>query len=484
MTAGNRTRTIDPAAYVTLSGAEMGQRVASGAVSPVALAECAIALTEALEPKLNAFWDFDPAALLKDAALRDAEARAGRLRGPLHGVPMVVKDTFYTPGRATARGSRAYRDYIPTQTSPMLQRMLDAGAVMVGKTTMTEMGWTGASTSPLTGVTRNPWNPALTAGGSSSGTGAAVAARIAPVGLGGDGGGSVRIPGAFCGVVGYKQSHGRVPQWPGSIHDLLLHPSPMTATVRDAALVIDITKGPDPRDPNSLPATAERYADALGQRPATLRIAFAPTLFGAAVDPEIGSIIARAVADLRRESGWNIEERVLPWRDPADTFATLWAASRLHSCRALLPKFGNDLDPGLLEVVRKAQSMTLADYLSAYEARRAFNAEVHGFFTDCDLLLTPTMPVQAFAADAGGPPDMDQSLLVPWVSWSPFTYPFNLSGSPAASIPCGFTSSGMPVGLQVIGPRHHDGAVLNACHWIETFLQVHHRMPGLTRAAL
>lgn len=239
------------AAYQRLTAAELGRQVAAGEVSPVHLAECAVALVERDEPELNAY-----AAVMRDRALatareREREAASGLLRGPLHGVPVASKDNLYLEGEVPGKGSRTSPETPAAESSPMVQRLLDAGAVVVGRTTTPEFGWKGTGSSPRTGISRNPWDPARNTGGSSAGSGATVGAGAVPLATGTDAGGSVRIPAAFCGAVGLKPTLSAIPVWPGTVNENLSHAGVLTRSVADAALVLELTAGPDPRDPQS-----------------------------------------------------------------------------------------------------------------------------------------------------------------------------------------------------------------------------------------
>ncbi len=241
--------------YARLSARALGRMVAERRVSPVQLSELALALARAAEPNLNAYVQFLEEYALTTAREREKEARDGRLRSVLHGVPISVKDNFYMRGFALGRGSRTSPDYVPTENAPMVQSVLDAGAVIIGKTTMPEMGWKGTGISPLTGVTRNPWNTMRNSGGSSSGSAATVAAGSVPIALGSDAGGSIRIPASFCGITGHKPTLGRIPVWPGTVTESLSHVGPLCRFVDDAVVTLELTGHPDARDPLSFGAT-------------------------------------------------------------------------------------------------------------------------------------------------------------------------------------------------------------------------------------
>lgn len=469
--------------YVRLSAVDMATGIRAGALSPVALTEAAIAMAERLQPILNCFAQLDVAHARREAREREAEQRACRFRGTLHGVPVSVKETYNVPGFRTGMGSRTSEGHIAADWSPLAKRVHDAGAVMVGRTTMPEFGWKAASTSPQTGVTRNPWNTALTSGGSSSGSAAAVAARIVPAALGGDGGGSIRIPAAFCGLFGLKPSFGRIAVHPGSVHEQLVHHGFLTRDAHDTALLLDVGKGPDPRDPWSLPADSRRYADLPAELPSGLRIGFVANPWGVEVDRGIAGCLDNTVATLRR-AGMAIDPTALSGDLPRATFETLWSASRAYTSGPTLDRDAALLDPALVASVRKTAGLSLRDYMAAQLARRRFSSDFQQVFEQVDLVAMPTLPVPPFAAEADVPPGWPEEAVLPWIDWAPFTYPFNLSGNPAATLMAGFDAEGLPVGLQLVGPRHRDDLVLQAARAIEATLDLPDAMPRCTLDAL
>ncbi len=466
------------ASYAGLSAVQMADLVRTGTVSPVELVRAALAAIEATDGALNAWSDVLAGHALAVAAEQEDEARRGALRGPLHGVPIGVKDLFLTAGVRTRRGSRFYANSTPTETSPAVERMVAAGAIMVGKTTTTETGWKASSTSPLTGVTRNPWDVSRTAGGSSSGSAVAVAAGTVPIALGSDGGGSLRIPASFCGIFSMKGTLGRIPVYPPSASEHLSHAGPMTRTVADSALAFDILKGPDVRDSLSLPPEGMSYLERLHQPARKLRCALAPTLFGKTVAPEIAACIARAFSEIAAMDGVGIVDAIPQWDDPVAIFDLLWTA-RGATSRGLPAADLARMDPGLARMIERSAAVGLDDHFRNLQARAKFCRTASEAFAQIDLLITPMLPISPFAAEADGPPDMDMSTPVPWARWTPFSYPFNLTGQPAAALPCGWTEDGLPVGLQVIGDRFTDLAVLQFCAQWEQHFDWQRQQPGV-----
>jgi aspartyl-tRNA(Asn)/glutamyl-tRNA(Gln) amidotransferase subunit A len=459
---------------------DAAERIRDGQLTPAQLVEASLEAIKTHNPTLNAFGDVYATAALEQAQAMTTEAAAGTCRGPLHGIPFGIKDLFSTAGLRTTRGSLTSLDAVPMIDAPIIRRLKQAGAILLGKTATTEFGWTGASTSRVFGNGRNPWNPRLTSGGSSSGSAIAVAARMVPASLGSDGGGSVRIPGAFCGVFALKGSLGRIPTWPWSATEMLSHAGPITRTVRDSALLFDLLSGPDPLDHQALPAPEESFLARCDQPLGSLRIGYCPTLFETAVDPRIAAAVEAAVERIATQLPVEVESLRLDWRDPLATFETLWVGGRGIAYGKALAQRLDELDPGFAALIGHSARYGLGDYLQAVQQRAAFAHQVHQLFTEFDLLLMPTLPVLPFAADAVAPADCaGQDGAVPWARWTPFTYPFNLSGNPAASLPCGWSPEGLPIGLQVVGPRFADAQVLQFCAAFEALSPWDAQLPPL-----
>lgn len=454
---------LDRRDYAAMTAVEMADKVRRADICPVELTEAALAAIAETNDQLNAWSEVLAESALRQAEQLAQEARRGQWRGPLHGVPVGIKDLFLTAGVATRKGSVLSKGFVPAETAPSVQRLLVAGAVMVGKNTTPEFGWKASSSSPLYGVTRNPWDPAKTAGGSSSGSASAVAAGHVPISLGSDGGGSVRIPASFCGIFAMKASLGRVPTWPLSPSEHLSHAGPMTRTVEDYAFALDVIKGPDPRDPGALPDDGISYLARLSKPLGPIKCRLVSTLFGRTVDPQIADVIAAAFNQVRSIEGVLTEKADLCWHDPLPIFEGLWRARGGLSLE-LATHNSSMMDPGLVKLILSAERISIRDHLLCLQERAAFCRQVFEEFAAFDFLLMPMVPIVPFAAEADGPPDMNPGAPVPWASWTPFSYPFNLTGQPAASIHCGWTTDGMPVGLQVVGRRFEDVRVLQLCY--------------------
>ncbi len=428
-------------------------------VSPTEVTQAVLERIYALDPALNAFCLLDPGAAMADARASEERWAAGRPAGPVDGVPTSIKDVFLTRGWPTLRGSRAtVENQAWNEDAPGVARLRESGAVLLGKTTTPELGWKGVTDSPLTGVTRNPWDPARTPGGSSGGAAAAVACGMGALAIGTDGGGSVRIPASFTGTVALKPTYGRIPLYPASPFGTLAHAGPMTRSVEDAALMLDVLAHPDSRDPTALPEPTAGAGATLGSGVDGLRIAFSLDLGYVQVDREVAGAVTAAVGVLA-ELGARVEQVDPGFSDPVEAFHALWFAGAAQSVEHLVDERRALLEPALQEICEQDRKLTALDYLRASAQRTALGILMGRFHERFDLLVTPTMPITAFAAGVEVPPG---STALRWTSWTPFSYPFNLTQQPAASVPCGLTSDGLPVGLQLVGPRHGDAAVLAA----------------------
>ncbi|GAA2536459.1 amidase [Streptomyces levis] len=434
----------------------------TGAFSPVEATRAALRRAEAIQPEVNAFVRLTAEDALERARESEERWRRGEPRGLLDGVPVTVKDILLLRGAPTLRGSKAVD---PAgrwdEDAPSVARLREHGAVFLGKTTTPEYGWKGVTDSPLSGVTRNPYDPARTAGGSSGGSAAAVALGAGPLSLGTDGGGSVRIPASFCGIFALKPTYGRVPLYPASAFGTLAHVGPMTRDAADAALLLDVIGHPDSRDWSALAPPPGSYAEGLAGGVRGLRVAYSPSLGGqVAVRPAVAAAVRRAVERLA-ELGAYVTETDPDLTDPVEAFHTLWFSGAARVTQHLAPHQREMLDPGLREIRARGARYSALEYLAAVDVRMDLGRRMGRFHDTYDLLVTPTLPITAFEAGAEVPKGSGHRR---WTGWTPFTYPFNMTQQPAASVPVGFDGDGLPVGLQLVAARHRDDLVLRAAH--------------------
>ncbi len=439
---------------------QMVEHIRRRELSPVEVTATVIERIEALEPRLNAFSAFAPDLAMEQAKQAEAALLAGVAPGRLHGVPVTIKDLADVAGLPTERGSFTAKGQMPAKDSPFVTRLRAEGAVVLGKTTTSEHGWKGVSQSPLTGITSNPWRLGYNAGASSAGAGAGAAAGYGPLHQGSDGAGSIRMPAHFSGVFGLKPTFGRVPNVPVRNNDQVSHTGPMTRTVADAALMLEIMAGRHPLDHYSLEAPPAAYCEQLHTGIAGLHVAFSADLGHARVDPEIATLVAEAVKTFA-SLGVQVEEVAIPFgRQGPDIGRFFWAAHELE-LNGFLDDYRERMDPGLVACIESAQTATALDYLSMREKKHAYIAQIHQFFEQWDLLLTPAVSVAAFPAGRLMPEHWPCHPW-DWLSWAEFSYPFNLSMNPAACVPAGFTADGLPCGLQIVGRRFEDATVLRA----------------------
>jgi len=455
-----------------LTATELVDAFRKKTLSPVEVTSAVLKRIEALNPVLNAFNLVDAEGAISQAKASEARWLAGQPKGLLDGVPVSIKDLLLTKGWPTLRGSKTVDPKGPwNDDAPATARLREHGAVLLGKTTTPEFGWKGVTDSPLTGITRNPWNKAKTPGGSSGGAAAAVASGMGPLAVGTDGGGSIRIPCGFSGLFGIKCSFGRVPAWPLSPFGTVAHVGPMTRSVADAALLLNVLALPDARDWHALPYEPRDWRTGLEQGVADLRIAYSPDLGYAKVDPEVAAIVKAAVRILE-ELGAKVEEKNPGFEDPAPLFMTHWFSGAAFLLKGIPKDRHKLIDPGLLEVAAQGEKVGAHDVLDAQLKRGALGAHMNLFHRDYDLLVTPTLSVAAFDAGKEFPENNRR-----WTDWTPFSFPFNLTQQPAASIPCGLTRAGLPVGLHLVGPKHADALVLRAARAFETVRPI--KMPNV-----
>lgn len=447
-----------------LSAFELVDHYRQGVLSPVEATLACLQRIDDLNPALNAMNLVDADGALAAARASEERWAKGRPIGAVDGVPTTVKDLVLARGWPTLRGSKTVDPDQPwIEDAPAVARLREAGAVLIGRTTTPEMGWKGVTDSPLTGITRNPWDPGRTPGGSSGGAAVAAAVGMAALNIGTDGGGSIRIPASFTGIYGLKPSYGRVPAHPLSPFGTIAHVGPMTRTVTDAALMLQVIAQPDRRDWTAFPYQPENFLAAVRGDVKGLRIAYARTIGDYPVDPEVAAGVESATATFR-DLGAIVEETTLPLTEASDVFFTHWTVGAA-AMMTMIPEEKHELmDPGLRRMAEAGARIGTIDFVKATMARQRLGAAMNQFHEACDLILLPAMQIPAFEVGHDVPSD---GLYKDWPDWTPFTYPFNLTQQPAASVPCGLTASGLPIAFQIVGPPHGDAAVINASRAFE-----------------
>ena len=445
------------------SATEIAELVRSKKVAVPELTELFYRRIEDINPKLNAYLALCPDQAMEEAkAAQDAVQRGSPL-GPLHGVPISVKDLEMTKGIPTTAGSFLFRDRTPDVDSVVVERVRQAGAIILGKTNTPEFGQSGTTENKLGDACRNPWNVERTPGGSSGGAASALAAGLCTLALGSDGGGSIRIPASFSGVFGIKPSQGRVPRYGGygrAAANQLSQSGPMSRTVADTALLLQVLAGQDSRDPASMRESLPDCMAILNSGVRGWRIAWSADLGYAAVDPEVVRVVGEA-ARMFEELGATVEEPTLDIEDPFPAFWDLFATATYTSYGHLMDEHRDEFTDYALRSLEHGANVTGADLSRGLLRVDQLRRQLEEVFDRYDLLLTPTMAVPAFPIDQR-PSVIGGRAVDPFWGFLPFTYPINMTGQTASSVPCGFSADGMPIGLHIIGPRGSEAKVLQA----------------------
>jgi len=456
---------------------ELAERLRSRRLSASEVVQAFLERIRRVNPSLNAYVTLDEERALREARAADERLFHAARPEPLHGVPFSVKDVVFTAGLRTTAGSRIYERYVPEKDAIAVARLRAAGAILLGKTNTPEFGYKATTENPLFGPTCNPWDMTRTAGGSSGGAAAATAAGLSPLSVGTDGGGSIRIPASFCGVFGLKPTFGRVPVLPGfGGWRTLSHTGPIARTVRDAALMFDVMAGPHEIDRVSLPESPTSCLSELEHPRKNLRLGYSADLGFAMVEHEVAAVV-EAVLPVFEEIGHRVEKTEIALDAAKKSFETIVLVENAGANGKYLEEHRALMDEGLVKFIEAGLGYRAVDYTAATRVRDDLAAKLAAFFADHDLLLTPTVAVAPFPIGQA-PREMGGVKMEP-VDWIPFTYAFNLTGNPAASVPCGTTAVGLPVGLQVVGPRHADALVLNLCAQLEEARPWAHHRPAL-----
>lgn len=458
---------------------ETAAAFAAGTLHPVEVTEESLQAIERFDPAVNAMVLTDPEGARAEAAAAGLRWQRGEQRSPVDGLPVTIKDMFLTAGWPTLRGSTLVDEAGPWEAdAPAVARLRESGAVILGKNTTPEFAWKGVTDSIRHGSTGSPWGAELTSGGSSGGAATAVGLGMGVWSIGTDGGGSVRIPASFTGTTALKPTFGLIPTYPPSPYGTLSHAGPMTTSVLDAALLMDVVTGFDSRDWFAAPTPHGSFLDGLGDGVEGLRIAVSPTLSGTGENaPEVEAAVL-AAAEVLAGLGAHVEHADPPMRAVRDDFHVLWFTGAGKVLAAYGPDALGAIDPLLAEQIRRYADASAQDYLDATAARMELGVAMGAFHEQWDLLLTPTMPIPAFERGQDAPTGWPDQL---WTSWTPYTYPFNMTGQPALSQPCGRTADGRPIGLQIVGARHADRLVLRAGRAYEQATSWHTDTPTLLR---
>jgi aspartyl-tRNA(Asn)/glutamyl-tRNA(Gln) amidotransferase subunit A len=451
----------DPA---TLSAATLLRLYRRRELSPVEATRACLKRIGRWNDRVHAFCYVDEAGALAAAQASEVRWHRGEPMGLLDGVPATIKDLVLTQGWTARRGSHTTEGHLPaTADAPATARLREAGAVLLGSTTTPEFGWKGVTDNPLGHVARNPWDVARTPGGSSGGAAVAAALGMGALHVGTDGGGSIRIPASFTGIVGLKPTFGRVPAWPLSPFGTVAHLGPMTRTVEDAALMLTVISRPDVRDWYALPADGADYRMSLDGGIAGLRIAASPTLGFVEVDEEVATAFTAALAVLA-DLGARIELVNPPIGRPGSIFARIWFPAAARVLEKLPAEMRPRLDLGFVAMAEQGARYGRAEIQDAMLERGELGVAMQAFLEDYDLLATPSTALPAFAAGVEYP---DPERPERWSEWATFSYPFNLTQQPAISVPCGFSAAGLPIGLQLVAAKYADALVLRAARAFE-----------------
>ena len=456
---------VPPADIAALTAHDLLDLYRRKALSPVEVTRDALTRIERCEPAINAFVRIEAEAALAQARASEARWAKGEPQGRVDGLPATIKDNIDVAGLPSRKGSRTTPDTPATADAPAVAHLRSEGAVFLGKTTLPEWGWIGVCHSPLTGITRNPWHRDRTTGGSSGGAAAAALLNLGVLHLGTDGAGSIRIPAAFTGVFGIKPSYGRVAAFPASPFTVLAHQGPLTRTVSDAALMLSVIAGTDMRDSSAWNTRAPDFTAGLEEGVRGLRVAWSPRLgYVKHLDAEV-EVATEKAARVFEELGATVEAVDPGFTEPMDSLAAIWFGVSASIVDAVPAARRDAMDPDFRRMADKGRGVGLADYLAAHARSVELYQHMLRFHERYDLLLTPQMPLAAF--EAGRVTPADGRFGDDWIGWSPYTYPFNLTGQPAASVPCGFSSGGLPIALQIVGPPRNDALVLHAARAFE-----------------
>jgi aspartyl-tRNA(Asn)/glutamyl-tRNA(Gln) amidotransferase subunit A len=462
-----------------MSACEMAEKLKSQELSSLEITETIIERIEKINPIINAYCTttFDLAREMAKKA--DLMVKKEGNLGILHGIPTSIKDLMETKGVRTTFGSKIYENYIPQEDDLAVKKLKDSGIVLLGKTNSPEDGHKGVTDNLIFGVSKNPWNIKKTCGGSSGGAAAAVAAGLGPLALGSDGGGSIRIPACLCGVYGLKPNFGRITRkFRHMAFSTLSHYGPITRYVSDAALMLDAMSGPSSADKYSIPEEKTNFLKSLEDKPKQLKIGYSLDLgFVKAIDPEIKNIILNSVKKFEKFD-WIVEEAKIKLKKAYNSFAVIVTASFAYDYKLLMKKWRDKITSTLVKLIEGGMNYSSLDLINAEAHRMEIEQIIYQYFKNYDILITPTTAIPAFELGIMFPDKIDGKA-VPATGWMPFTFPFNMSWNPAASIPCGWTKEGLPIGMQIVGKLFDETTVLQVSKAFEEIYPWQDKRPVL-----
>lgn len=447
-----------------LSATDLLKRYADKSLSPVRVIKEVFDCIDRHDCSVNAFVMLDKDGAMKEAQASESRWKQGKPKGILDGVPTTVKDVVIAKGWSILRGSNTANETPSIEDAPSVARLREQGAILIGKTTTPEFGWKGVTDSPRSGVTRNPWNLGMTTGGSSGGAAAAAALGMGALHIGTDGGGSIRMPCGFTGIPGIKPTFARVPTYPLSLFGTISHAGPMARTVSDLALMLNVMALPDSRDPYSKPYVAEDFTRNIEMGIKDLKIAYFPKLNDQPIDPEVAKSVNNAVNSLT-QLGAQVDRPDLKFTDSTNIFKVHWYVGAAQALRSLSHNERKQVDPGLVEISEKGEQINLQKLQESVSLREELSVSINKLFDNYDLIITPTLPLTAFEVGKNFPEGKGYD---DWIDWTQFTYPFNLTGHPAGTVPCGLSQDGLPIAMQIIGPTMADALVIRAMRAFET----------------
>ena len=470
---------MDATEVCFMSAAQLGALLKKKDLSPVEVVEAHLARIEALEPTLNSFITLMADEARADARRAEAEIQGGKYRGPLHGVPLGLKDLYHVRGVRNTSGAKIYESFVPEQDCTIMERFREAGAILMGKLNLPQFAYSPVGENPDYGNMHNPWDPSRITGGSSGGSGSAAVAGQCTITMGSDTGGSIRIPSALCGVAGLKPTYGRL-----SRHGLsplcwsMDHPGPMTRTVEDCALVMNVVAGRDPKDPSTVDLPVPDYTRALTGNIQGLRVGVPKEYFEVPCDPQVERAVRRAI-ELLGELGAEVREVSWPMYHYAAAISTVVIMAESTACYGEVARtHGTEIAPATRLRIEGGFFVSGADYVQANRARAQFVRQTRELLDQVDVLAGPSEPITAFPI-GDTRVQVGETTMGTTAALTQYSRPFNLNGFPAISVPCGFSDEGLPIGLQLAGRPFAEETVLRSAHAYEQATEWHTRRPPL-----